>query len=79
MSSSLRWSLKRKMTEPSEQDCRELLRELRLAPSQGCVGIGERGFFVMIFGKVRKPPMTKFRGWPIRYHIGGGIPEALSA
>lgn len=66
-----------KTSEPAEQDCRDLLRELRITPSQGCVGIGERCFFVMIFARVNRPPMTKFRGWPIRYHIGGGIPEAL--
>ena len=65
--------------EPIADDCNALLAELRLTPTTGCIGISSEGFFVIIFQRVKKPPLIKFRGWPIRYHIGGGMPRALAA
>lgn len=64
------------MAKPTEQDCRDLMRELHITPQTGAAGITGSGFFVMIYAKVKRPAMVKFRGWPVRYFIGGGIPRA---
>jgi hypothetical protein len=62
--------------EPTEDDALALLKELGLTYHDGAIGTAEAGFFVIIFCNRKKPPLTKFRGWPIRYSIGGGMPRA---
>lgn len=61
----------------SDEDCEALMSELRLTPLQGAIGVAARGFIVMIFRRVKRPAMIKFRGWPVEYRIGGGMPRAL--
>ena len=53
-----------------------LLRELRLTPAQGNVAVGDREWIVMIYGQHKRPAITRWRGWPVRYDIGGGMPVA---
>lgn len=65
--------------QPTVDDCYALHAELRLTSVTGCVGISVDGFFVIIFQNVKKPPLIKFRGWPIKYSIGGGMPRAFAA
>ncbi len=63
---------------PTASDCEALLKELFLTPYNGAVGVTAGGFLVIIFAKVKRPAMLKFRGWPIDYRIGGGMARAYA-
>ena len=64
--------------QPTTQDCHDLLSELRLTPSQAFVGIGWDNFFVIIYADKKRPAMIRFRGFPIEYSMGGGMPLAYA-
>lgn len=66
------------ISRPTAEDCTALLSELRMTPMQAAIGISARGFFVLIYASVKRPPMIRFRGWPIEYRIGGGMPVAYN-
>ena len=61
----------------TKADCLALLEELRLTPSQASVGTTSDGFLVLIYKKTRRPLVVHFRGHPVKYLIGGGMPKAL--
>ena len=63
-------------TTGSSEDALALRKELGIRRDQGGVGIGDGEWLVIIFDKVKKPPIIKWKGWPVRYHIGGGMPRA---
>lgn len=65
--------------EPTEQDCDDLLRELNLTDREATVGIGAGTLFVVIYRRCKKPALAAWRGWPVSYNIGGGVPRALGA
>lgn len=60
----------------SADEAMALLRELRLEPMQGNVSVGKREWIVMIYARQKRPALKRYLGWPVRYHIGGGMPRA---
>jgi hypothetical protein len=56
--------------------CILLQKELGIDNWDGNVGLTANGFFVMIYDKVKKPPLIKWMGRPVKYFIGGGMPAA---
>lgn len=71
--------MKPETTEPSDEDCDALMSELELTIYTGAIGVSPQGFFVIIYRRVKKPALIKYRGWPIRYSIGGGMARACAA
>lgn len=67
------------MSEPTEKDCEDLMRELGLGLAEGSVGVGSGIMFVMIYERRKKPALVTWRGWPIAYRLGVGMPSALGA
>lgn len=66
-------------TEPSDEDCDALMQELGLTPWTGAIGTSSQGFFVIIYRRVKKPALIKYRGWQVHYRIGGGMARAYAA
>lgn len=67
------------MTEDEVYDeATNIMAELNLTPWDGGVGYNSVGneWFVMIFEKVKKPALIKWKGAKINYSIGGGFPKA---
>lgn len=62
------------MSEPTADDCIALRRELGLAVDQSDIETGDACFHVYIYENIKRPPMIKFRGYPINYHIGDEKP-----
>ena len=60
----------------SAKEAEALMREICLSPMQGNVGVGANEWFVVIYGRRKRPPVTRWLGWPVRYNIGGGRPRA---
>jgi len=65
-------------TEPTAEQCEALLRELRLSYRQASVGIGGGKLHVYIWDNRKRPALIKWFGFPIEYHIGGGMPVAYA-
>ena len=69
---------KSETAEPTAEQCEALLRELGLSYSQASIGIGSGRFHVYIWDKRKRPALVKWLGWPVEYHIGGGMPVAYA-
>lgn len=64
------------VNEQIKRDALELKETLGITTHfgrmDGSVAIGLDTWHVFIFDKVKRPPLIKWKGWPIVYHIGHG-------
>ena len=60
----------------SEEEAMALMCELRLTPLAGVVGVGAAEWIVIIYERCKRPALTHWLGWPVKYRIGGGMPRA---
>ena len=63
----------------SAEEASALMRELGITPMQGCVAVGQRQWIVMTWEWRKLPRITRWLGWPVRYRMGGGPPQAFRA
>jgi hypothetical protein len=57
----------------------ELQYALGIHPMDGGVGITKIGWLVIIYAQCKRPPLIRWRGRPVEYRIGGGMPIACAA
>lgn len=59
-------------------DAAALMRELGITSTTGSIGIGRDEWFIYIWENRKKPPLIRWKWRPVRYYIGGGMPQAWS-
>lgn len=60
----------------STEEATALLKACGANMVDGAVMVGEREWIVMFYGQRKRPPITRWMGWPVRYMMNGGRPRA---
>ena len=65
--------------EELQTEAQAICEAVGLSYTQGSVGWTGDGWIVYIFANRKKPPLVKWKGLPVDYRIGCGMPVANAA